>query len=121
LPSWNDLYAKGLVNFKNGNLKSAMKDWADLVRSAPDPSFTIQIEITSYLNFASKDIEEASKEEKVFILNALFNDKPAYKVLCGIYKDRSEAEASLQKLSPYLKAQKPVVISVERVRNKLVD
>jgi len=98
-----------------------MKDWADLVRSAPDPSFTIQIEITSYLNFASKDIEEASKEEKVFILNALFNDKPAYKVFCGIYKDRSEAEASLQKLSPYLKAQKPVVISVERVRNKLVD
>lgn len=120
-PLWNDLYAKGLANFQNGDLKSAMKDWADLVRSAPEHAFTIQIEVTSYPDFASKDIQEASNGEKVFILNTLFNDKPAYKVLCGIYKDRAEAEQALKNLSPYLKAQKPALVSISRIEKKLID
>ncbi|MEK6775757.1 MAG: DUF4388 domain-containing protein [bacterium] len=120
-PSWNDLYARGLANFKNGNLKNAIKDWADLVRSAPEHSFTIQIEVTSYPDFASRDIQEASNGEKVFILNTLYNDKPAYKVLCGIYKDRAEAEQALKDLSPYLKAQKPALVSIGRIDKKLID
>jgi tetratricopeptide (TPR) repeat protein len=119
--SWKDLYTKGMTRFQEGNLNGAFKAWSDVIRSAPEHTYSIQIEITSYLNYASRDIKESSPDEDVFIVTTLFKDKPAYKVLCGIYEDRSAAEKALQNLSAYLKAQKPALVKVDRLKQKLVD
>jgi septal ring-binding cell division protein DamX len=54
-------------------------------------------------------------------VTTLLKDKAAYKVLCGIYEDRNKAEKALQNLSPYLKAQKPALVKVDRLKQKLVD
>ena len=119
--SWKDLYTKGMTHFQDGKLNSAFKAWKDAVRLAPDHAYSIQIEITSYLNYASRDIKESSPDEDVFIVTTLLKDKAAYKVLCGIYEDRNKAEKALQNLSPYLKAQKPALVKVDRLKQKLVD
>jgi septal ring-binding cell division protein DamX len=119
--SWKDLYTKGMTHFQDGKLNSAFKAWKDVIRFAPDHAYSIQIEITSYLNYASRDIKESSPDEDVFIVTTLLKDKAAYKVLCGIYEDRNKAEKALQNLSPYLKAQKPALVKVDRLKQKLVD
>lgn len=120
-PSWEDAYARGLKNFREGNLKSAFREWSDVIRVAPEHTYTIQIEISSYLNFASKDIEEASRGEQVFIVPIPLENKSLYRVLCGIYPDRPEAEAALKGLTPYLKAQKPAVVGIDALKKRLAD
>jgi septal ring-binding cell division protein DamX len=120
-PPWNGLYAKGLADFQEGNLKSAFKEWSEVIRSAPGSAYSIQVEITSNLDYAAKDIKEASPEEKVFVVQTIFDEKPAYKVLCGIYDNLPEARMALKKLSPYLKAQKPMVARLDRLKAKLTD
>jgi hypothetical protein len=119
LQDWGTYYAKGLAIFSDGNLKTAFAAWADVIRAAPPEAFSIQIELTSYLNYASKDLKTALPNEKVFIVMTSLNDKPVYKVLCGIYPDEETAKTALAALSPYLKAQKPVVVSLVRLKEKL--
>ncbi len=119
LQDWGTYYDKGLASFKDGNLKTAFATWADVIRAAPREAFSIQIELTSYLSYASKDLEAALPNEKVFIVLTALNDKPVYKVLCGIYPDEETAEKALAGLSPYLKAQKPLVVSLVRLKEKL--
>ncbi len=116
---WTTYYDKGLSIFNDGNLKTAFATWADVIRAAPREAFSIQIELTSYLNYASKDLKAALPNEKVFIVMTSLNDKPVYKVLCGVYPDEKAAETALAVLSPYLKAQKPVVVSLVRLKEKL--
>ncbi len=118
---WENAYNAGLASFNDGNLESAFSNWADVIRNAPDDTYSIQIELTFYLNYAARDIREAGAKEKVFIVESSLNEKPVYKVLCGIYPGRPAAEAAFRDLTPYLKAQHPYVMSVSRLKAKLKD
>lgn len=120
-PSWEDVYAEGLKNFQEGNLNSAFTKWSDVIRYAPDQAYSIQIEISSYLNFASKDIKEALRGEKVFIIPMNIENKSLYRVLCGVYGDRLKAKDAMDNLTPYLKAQNPALVSIDRLKKNLAD
>ncbi|MDX1762763.1 MAG: hypothetical protein R3231_00425 [bacterium] len=119
--TWEEHYARGLKLFSNGSLEPAFKAWADTVRSAPDQAYAIQIELTSYLSYAARDIKEAAPDEKVFIVKATLNDKEYYKVLCGFYPDKAAAEQAFRVLTPYLKAQKPYLVRAIRLKPDLQD
>jgi hypothetical protein len=118
---WEKYYVKGLDDFNDGNLESAFKQWADAVRYAPDQAYVIQIELTSYLSYAARDIKEAAPDEKVFIVKTTLDDKLMYKVLCGVYPDKASAEKAFRILTPYLKAQKPYMIRAGRLKPKLME
>ena len=118
---WEEHYVRGLNMFSDGNLEAAFKAWSDTVRSAPDQAYAIQIELTSYLSYAARDIKEAAPDEKVFIVKATLNSKEYYKVLCGFYPDKAAAQQAFRVLTPYLKAQKPYLVRAIRLKPDLQD
>ncbi|NOY53076.1 MAG: DUF4388 domain-containing protein [Deltaproteobacteria bacterium] len=118
---WENAYDAGLASFHDGNLESAFSNWSDVIRNAPNDAYSIQIELTSYLSYAARDIRASGPEEKVFIVESSLNKKPVYKVLCGIYSDKAAAEKAFRNLTPYLKAQNPYIIPVNRLKSRLED
>jgi hypothetical protein len=121
LENWEKNYSAGLASFNTGNLESAFKSWSDVIRNAPDDAYSIQIELTSYINYAARDIKEGGGDHKIFVVETTLNDKPVYKVLCGIYPDKEAAQAAFQDLSSYLKAQKPSIVPMRRLKARLIE
>lgn len=98
---------------------AATREW---LTAAPQTTHTIQIlgtnseeQLKAHLKTLSKVLEPS----KLYVYRTQVQGKPAMTVVYGAYADRQAAAQALEKLPPTVSANRPVLRTVNGIRNEL--